>query len=137
MRKTSSTELSLRFCMRLKPLISFYTDVMINFAYKKFRDVMMKKCLIFTQDIKTTAYEVKIIGFVLGFIEGQKADLKKSDSFSIELKGKIRYDLYLFNYIIIKLHFDVKRVFGDCQVLYLNLPQKPGYLLGLEPVRPI
>ena len=108
----SPTELSLRCCMRVKTQMSLSTDVMINFASKKFRDVMMKQCLIFTQDIKTTAYEVKIIGFVFGFIEGQKADLKKSDSFSIELQGKIRYDLYLFNYIIIKLHFDGKRGFG-------------------------
>ena len=49
-----------------------------------------------TQDIKTTAYEVKIIGFVFGFIEGQKADLKNSDSFSIEEEGEIQYDLDLF-----------------------------------------
>ena len=96
---------------------------MINFASKKFRDDMMKTCLKFTQDIKNTLYEVKIIGFVFGFIEGQKADLKKSDSFSIELQGKIQYDLYLFNYIIIKLHFDGKRGFGDCSSwrLYLSL----------------
>ena len=112
MRIASPTELSLRCCMRVKPQMSFNTDVMINFASKKFRDDMMKTCLKFTQDIKNTMYEVKIIGFVFGFIEGQKADLKKSDSFSIELQGKIQYDLYLFNYIIIKLHFDGKRGFG-------------------------
>ena len=67
---------------------------------------MMKQCLKFTQEIKNTAYEDKIIGFVFGFIEGQKADLKNSDSFSIEMEGKIRYDLYLFAIIYIKLHFD-------------------------------
>ena len=110
----SPTELSLRCCMRMKPQMSFNTDVMINFASKKFRDVMMKQCLIFAQDIKTTAYEVKIIGFVFGFIEGQKADLKNSDSFSLEMKGKIHYDLYLLAYINIKLHFDRERGFGEC-----------------------
>ena len=86
--------------------MSFNTDVMINCASKKFRDDMMNQCLKFTQEIKNTAYEDKIIGFVFGFIEGQKADLKKSDSFSIEMEGKIRYDLYLFAIIYIKLHFD-------------------------------
>ena len=86
---------------------------MINFASKKFRDDMMKTCLKFTQDIKNTMYEVKIIGFVFGFIEGQKADLKNSDSFSIELEGKIQYDLYLFNYIDINLNIDRKGGFGD------------------------
>ena len=121
MRIATPTELSLRCCMRVKTQMSLSTDVMINFASKKFRDVMMKQCLIFTQDIKTTAYEVKIIGFVFGFIEGQKADLKKSDSFSIELQGKILYDLYLFNYIIIKLHFDGKRGFGDCGLRKVTL----------------
>ena len=80
----------------------------------------MKQCLIFTQDIKTTAYEVKIIGFVFGFIEGQKADLKKSDSFSIELEGKIRYDLYLFNYININLNIDGKRGFGVLGLLLMG-----------------
>ena len=48
------TELSLRCCMRVKPLVSFNIDVMINFASKKFRDDMMKHCLKFTQDIKNT-----------------------------------------------------------------------------------
>ena len=93
--------------------MSFNTDVMIKSAPKKFRDDMMKKCLKFTQKIKNTAYEDKIIGFVFGFIEGQKPDLKKSDSFSIEMKGKIHYDLYLLAYININLNFDRERGFGD------------------------
>ena len=38
----SPTELSLRCCMLVKPLVLFNTDVMINFASKKFRDDMMK-----------------------------------------------------------------------------------------------
>ena len=81
--------------MRVKPLVSFNTDFMMNFASKKFRDDMMKHWLKITQDIQNTALEEKIIGFVFGFIEGQKTDLKNSDSFSIEMKGKIHYDLYL------------------------------------------
>ena len=114
----SPTELSLRCCMRVKPQMSFNTDVMINFASKKFRDDMMKQCLKFTLDIKYTVYEVKIIGFVFGFIEGQKADLKKSDSFSIEIEGKIHYDLYLLAYININLNFDRKRGFGVLGLMY-------------------
>ena len=69
--------------------MSFNTEVMIKSAPKKFRDDMMKQCLKFTQDIKNTAYRDNIIGFVFGFIEAQKADLKNSDSFSIEEEGKI------------------------------------------------
>ena len=38
----SPTELSLRCCMRVKTQMSLSTDVMINFASKKFRDDMMK-----------------------------------------------------------------------------------------------
>ena len=108
----SPTEVSLRCCMRVKPQMSFNTDVVINSAPKKFRYDMIKQCLKFTQEIKNTAYEDKIIGFVFGFIDGQKADLKDSDSFSIEIEGKIHYDLYLLAYINIKLHFDRERGFG-------------------------
>ena len=50
--------------MRVKPLISFNTDVMINFASKKFSDDMMKIFMKFTQDIKNTLYEVILIGVV-------------------------------------------------------------------------
>ena len=132
MRIATPTELSLRCCMRVKTQMSLSTDVMINFASKKFRDVMMKQCLIFTQDIKTTAYEVKIIGFVFGFIEGQKADLKKSDSFSIELQGKIRYDFYLFNYIIININIDRKRGFGVLGLMCTwNLATRSSWCRGL------
>ena len=56
----SPTELSLRCCMRVKPLVSFNTDVMINFASKKFRDDMMKHLLKLTQDVRNTAYEDKL-----------------------------------------------------------------------------
>ena len=56
----SPTELSLRCCMRVKPLVSFNTDVMINFASKKFRDDMMKQWLKLTQDVKNTAYDDKL-----------------------------------------------------------------------------
>ena len=56
----SPTELSLRCCMRVKPQISFNTDVMINFASKKFRDDMMKQCLKLTQDVRNTAHEDKV-----------------------------------------------------------------------------
>ena len=56
----SPTELSLRCCMRVKPQMSLNTDVMINFASKKFRDDMMKRCLKLTQDVKKTAYEDKL-----------------------------------------------------------------------------
>ena len=56
----SPTELSLRCCMRVKPQMSFNTDVMNNFASKKFRDDMIKKCLKFTQDIKNTDYKDKV-----------------------------------------------------------------------------
>ena len=56
----SPTELSLRCCMRVKPLVSFNTDVMINFASKKFRDDMMKQCLKFTQEVRNTVYEDKL-----------------------------------------------------------------------------
>ena len=114
------TELSLRCCMRVKPQMSFNTDVMINFASMKFRDDIMKHCMKLTQDIKYTVYEVKIIGFVFGFIVGQKADLKNSDSFSIEMKGKIHYDLYLLAYINIKLHFDRERGFGVLGLLCIT-----------------
>ena len=113
MRIASPTELSLRCCMRVKAQMSFNTDVMIKSAPKKFRDEMMKQCLKITQDIQNTALEEKNIGFVFGYIEGQKADLKNSDSFSIEMKGKIHYDLYLLAYIIINLNFDRKRGFGE------------------------
>ena len=54
------TELSLRCCMRVKPQMSFNTDVMINFASKKFRDDMMKQCLKLTQDVSNTAFEDKL-----------------------------------------------------------------------------
>ena len=74
-----------------------------------------------TQDVRNTAYRNKIIGFVFGFIEGQKADLKNSDSFSIEMKGKIHYDLYLLAYININLNFDRKRGFGVLGLLLLSL----------------
>ena len=37
-----------------------YTDVMINFASKKFRDDIIKKNFKFIQDIKNTAYEDKL-----------------------------------------------------------------------------
>ena len=57
MSTASSTELSLRCCMRVKPQMSFNTDVMINFASKKFRDDMIKKLFKFIQDINNTAYE--------------------------------------------------------------------------------
>ena len=73
---------------------------------------MMKQCLKFTLDIKYTVYEVKIIGYVFGFIEGQKADLKNSDSFSIEEEGKIHYDLYLLAIIYINLNNYRERGFG-------------------------
>ena len=53
-RIASRTELSLRYCMRVKPKMSFNTDVMINFASKKFRDDMIKKCIKLIQDIKNT-----------------------------------------------------------------------------------
>ena len=109
----SPTELSLRCWMCVKPQMSLNTDVMINFASKKFRDDMMKQCLKFTQDIKNTAYEDKIIGFVFGFIEGQKADLMNSDSFSIEEEGKIHYDLYLLAIIYINLNNYRERGFGE------------------------
>ena len=56
----SPTELSLRCCMRVKPQISFNTDVMINFSQNKFRDDMIKKCFKFIQDIKNTACEEKL-----------------------------------------------------------------------------
>ena len=60
MKIASPTELSLRCCTRVKPQMSFNTDVMINFASKKFRDDMIKKCFKFIQDIKNTAYEEKL-----------------------------------------------------------------------------
>ena len=60
MRIASPTELSLKCCMRVKPQMSFNTDVMINFAFKKFRDDMMKKCLKLIQDVRNTAYEDKL-----------------------------------------------------------------------------
>ena len=41
----SPNELSLSCCMRVKPQMSFNTDIMINFASKKFRDDMIKKCI--------------------------------------------------------------------------------------------
>ena len=47
----SPTELSLICSMRVKPQMSFNTDVMINFASKKFRDDMIKKCFKLIQDI--------------------------------------------------------------------------------------
>ena len=56
MRIASPTELSLRCCMRVKPQMSFNTDVMINFASKKFRHDMMKQYMKFTQEIKNTVY---------------------------------------------------------------------------------
>ena len=56
----SPTELSLRCCMRGKSQMSFNTDVMINFASKKFRDDMMKQCLKFIQDVRNTAFEDKL-----------------------------------------------------------------------------
>ena len=56
----SPTELSLRCCMRVKPQMSFNTDVMINFASKKFRDDMIKKCIKLIQDIKNTEYKDKL-----------------------------------------------------------------------------
>ena len=40
--------------------MSFNTDVMINFASKKFRDDMNKNFLKSIQDIKNTAYEEKL-----------------------------------------------------------------------------
>ena len=60
MSMVSPTELSLRCGMRVKPQMSFNTDVMINFASKKFREDMIKKCLKFIQDIKKTALEEKL-----------------------------------------------------------------------------
>ena len=33
---------------------------MINFAFKKFRDDMMKQCLKLIQDVRNTAYEDKL-----------------------------------------------------------------------------
>ena len=60
MRIASPPELSLRCCMRVKPQMSFNTDVMINFASKKFRDDMIKKCIKLIQNIKNTAYEEKL-----------------------------------------------------------------------------
>ena len=60
MKIASLTELSLRCCMRVKPQMSFNTDVMINFASKKFRDDMIKICIKFIQDIKNTAYKDKL-----------------------------------------------------------------------------
>ena len=56
----SPTDLSIRCCMRVKPLVSFNTDVMINFASMKFRDDMMTHCLKITQDVRNTAYEDKL-----------------------------------------------------------------------------
>ena len=56
----SPTELSLGCCMRLKPQMSFNTDVMINFSSMKFKDDMMKQCLKLTQDVRNTAYEDKL-----------------------------------------------------------------------------
>ena len=56
----SPTELSLRCCMQVKPQMSFNTDVMINFASKKFREEMIKKCFKFIQDVKNTEYEDKM-----------------------------------------------------------------------------
>ena len=38
----------------------FNTDVIINFASKKFIDDMMKHCLKLTQDIQNTAYQDKL-----------------------------------------------------------------------------
>ena len=60
MNIASPTELSLRCCMRVKPQMSLNTDVMINFASKKFIDDMMKHWLKLTQDTKNTAYEDKL-----------------------------------------------------------------------------
>ena len=60
MNIASPTELSLRCCMRVKPQISFITDVMINFASKMFRDEIIKRCLKFIQDIKNTEYKEKL-----------------------------------------------------------------------------
>ena len=46
--------------MRVKPQMSFNTDVMINFASKKFSDDMMKQCMKLIQDVRNTAYEDKL-----------------------------------------------------------------------------
>ena len=54
------TELSLRCCMCVKPLMSFNIDVVINFASMKFRDDMMKHWLKLTQDVRGTAFEDKL-----------------------------------------------------------------------------
>ena len=59
-RIASPTKLSLRCCMRVKPQISFNTDVMINFASNKFRDDMIKKYFELIQDKKKTAYKEKL-----------------------------------------------------------------------------
>ena len=59
-RIASPTELSLRRCMRVKPQMSSNTDVMINFASKKFRDDMMKQRLKLTQDVRNTVYDDKL-----------------------------------------------------------------------------
>ena len=56
----SPTELSLRCCMRVKPQMSFNSDVVINFASKKFRDDMMKQRLKLAQDVRNTAYDDKL-----------------------------------------------------------------------------
>jgi hypothetical protein len=62
--------------MRVKPQMSFNSDVVINFASKKFRDDMMKQRLKLTQDLRNTAYDDKMrcaesIGMQTKFIDNR------------------------------------------------------------------
>jgi hypothetical protein len=98
----SPTELSLRCCMRVKPQMSFNTDVMINFASKKLRDDIIIKCFKFIQDIKNTAYEDK---------------LKRAENF--EMCSEVFDDRRFSNELLDFRSFSLSSINSN-QILYFN-----------------
>ena len=97
------TELSLICCMRVKPQMSFNSDVMINFASKKFRDEMIKKCFKFIHDIKNTSYKDK---------------LKSAENF--EMNAEVFDDRRFSNKLLEFRSFSSSSINSNQKILYFN-----------------
>ena len=88
--------------MRVKPQMSFNTDVMINFASNKFRDDMIKNCLKLIQYIENTDYKDK---------------LKSAENFEMDLE--VFDDRRLSNEFLEFRSFSYSSI-NSIQIIYLN-----------------